>query len=177
MKDWTERAAEAARSILADFGFIGIESAPGDPRSLGHLRYMAEELLKADMTPTKACRWLGYLQAGLIFHGWSDLDREKARNQRTGDRPYQPRGFYKVAEAKERSYGRAVYQILSNGGIVEATVYGSSAKAKALGALYNNEATLTTEEPDFYAVQFDEGWETRPKGTWNARPCWAGIAK
>ena len=63
------------------------------------------------------------------------------------------------------------------GGIVEATVYGSSAKANALCALYNGEATLTTDEPDFWAYRDGEEWVSRPKGTWGARPAWLGIEK
>lgn len=89
MKNWTERAAEAALAILAEH-FEGDKPVPpparGNGTGLAHLHWMARELVKGDMSPTKACRWLGYLQAGLIHLGFSDLDAEKARNQRTGDR-------------------------------------------------------------------------------------------
>ncbi|WVW77473.1 hypothetical protein Bhz59_00087 [Stenotrophomonas phage vB_SmaS_Bhz59] len=89
MKNWTERAAEAALAILAEH-FEGDKPVPpparGNGTGLAHLHWMARELAKGDMSPTKACRWLGYLQAGLIHLGFSDLDTEKMRNQRTGDR-------------------------------------------------------------------------------------------
>lgn len=85
MKDWTERAAEAAQEIINDCYLRGVAPVQN---SLGegpeHLHWMCRELLKREMSPTKACRWLGYLQGQLILMGLSSLDAEKARNQRTG---------------------------------------------------------------------------------------------
>lgn len=86
-KDWTVRAAEAAHGIILqhfDNDAWVVPAERGDGRSPSHLHWMALELVKAEMSPTKACRWLGYLQAGLIYNGVSTLKLEKLRNLETG---------------------------------------------------------------------------------------------
>ncbi len=80
--NWIDRAHLCARGIIHDC-FPGIELSRRDPlgRKISHFRWMASELYQRKLdSETKACRWLGYLQAGLIFHGLSTLEREKARN-------------------------------------------------------------------------------------------------
>ena len=83
-QNWTSFAARAAAEIL-DGPLKGI-TPERDPwgRSLSHLAFMAHELTRADMSPTRACRWLGYLQCGLVFMCLSDLETEKKRNAQFG---------------------------------------------------------------------------------------------
>ena len=78
--DWTERAARVAeellRTNLASCTPIRNESGEG----IQHAAWMATELTKREMSPTKACRWLGYIQAVAISYGLSTLAKEKQRN-------------------------------------------------------------------------------------------------
>lgn len=101
MKNWTQRAKEVAQNILTEefgpdkpSGWVYSERS-FDGMGHNHLRWMLEELAKGQMSPTKACRWLGFAQALMLIYGISSLDREKARNQASGDRlpgqPYSPR--------------------------------------------------------------------------------------
>lgn len=86
--DWTKRAARAATQIITDhFNNSGFEvpAVRGDGTTPGHLHWMALELAKGQMSSTKACRWLGYLQAGLVFCGLSTLEFEKERNLASSD--------------------------------------------------------------------------------------------
>lgn len=59
-------------------------------------------------------------------------------------------GFYKITEGKP-SFGRVAYQITSNGGIVEAIIYGDRAKADFLLDLYNQVPTMTPAETNLGA--------------------------
>lgn len=95
MKSWTDKAAFVAKEIL---GQIGME-LPRAVRSNGgtdpnggasaaaapHLHWMLQELAKGEMSPTKACRWLGYVQAILVWTRIYTLQEMKEVNQRAGD--------------------------------------------------------------------------------------------
>lgn len=78
--EWVERAAVCAQSILLMLGHV--ESRRDyHGTSIGHYRWMAEELAaKRVGSATKACRWLGYLQGGLVHAGYTTLETEKRRN-------------------------------------------------------------------------------------------------
>lgn len=82
--DWIERAAVAGREIAALLGddCPGVQCAGGN--EVRHLCWMAQQLAEKRVgSETKACRWLGYLQAGLVFSGHSTLEAEKQRNLRS----------------------------------------------------------------------------------------------
>lgn len=84
-KPWIGRAAECAKEIIA--GPLAVLDPARDPAgdSLGHLRWMAEELAAQRIdSETKACRWLGYIQGYMVARNVSTLEREKARNLRSG---------------------------------------------------------------------------------------------
>lgn len=83
--NWMDRASTAAASMLfAELRDIA-PMRSDDGCTLGHLRWMAEELAAKRLdSETKACRWLGWLQAGLVWQGLSTLDAEKRRNLTTG---------------------------------------------------------------------------------------------
>lgn len=80
--EWIERAAWVARDMLR-YELADVPSER-DARGPKHLKWMAEQLAaKAHRSPTKACRWLGYLQGALVTLGYSTLEHEKARNKRS----------------------------------------------------------------------------------------------
>jgi hypothetical protein len=79
VEGWIERAAVAASEIGGRLGNIKPQRDTG--LELHHLKWMADELAaKRVGSATKCCRWLGWLQAGMVFHGLSTLDEEKRRN-------------------------------------------------------------------------------------------------
>jgi hypothetical protein len=51
-----------------------------------HLTYMLNEICNRAMSPTKACRWLGWVQASLCFAGIATLDELKAINKAATDK-------------------------------------------------------------------------------------------
>lgn len=86
---WRSRAATAAFEIEAK---IRQEYPYARPvrnkmgRGIEHALFMATELQVSDGeidSDTKACRWLGYLQAMLVYEGVSALADEKHRNLAT----------------------------------------------------------------------------------------------
>lgn len=80
-KHWVYAAAEAHRTFV-----LGMSKTSGDNGSL-HLLKMLDQI-KAGMSPTKACRWLGWIQASLAASGDMTLDELKAinKNASTTDR-------------------------------------------------------------------------------------------
>lgn len=48
-----------------------------------HLKWMAEQIISEKVTGRKAQRWLGYIQAALIFTGANTLNQMKALNTAT----------------------------------------------------------------------------------------------
>ena len=90
VKPWNRIAAEIAADILQEIPQLGEFAPLEDPSNatgLAHLHHMADRLRShAVGSPTKACRWLGWLQAGLVAAGLSNLEREKARNYRAAAR-------------------------------------------------------------------------------------------
>lgn len=75
-KHWVYAAAEAHDKLLA-----GVE--PGEhPWQRQHLDWMLGEIRFSGMSPTKACRWLGWVQACLCFAGCATLDELKSINLR-----------------------------------------------------------------------------------------------
>lgn len=85
MKNWTQKAAAVATAILADLSDILPPPVRGSGVETTHLHWMLLELQKAEMSPTKACRWLGYAQALLVTRELATLDEMKMFNQRAGD--------------------------------------------------------------------------------------------
>lgn len=85
MKNWTQKAAAVATAILNGIGLALPPPARGDGRGEAHIHWMLLELQKAEMSPTKACRWLGYVQCYLVTNGVLNLDDAKVLNQRAGD--------------------------------------------------------------------------------------------
>lgn len=78
--EWLGRAAVCALGIIRDT-LDEVKPDRGDGTGLPHLRWMAEQLVTLQLdSPTKACRWLGYLQGSLVAMGLTTLDREKRRN-------------------------------------------------------------------------------------------------
>ena len=79
---WIDRAAHAAVELLSTVleGYAPERSEYG--LGVKHLAWMACELAEKRIeSPTKACRWLGYLQGALVTTGLSSLRAEKLRNQ------------------------------------------------------------------------------------------------
>ena len=75
-------AQTAAREIDRKLAAMGIEPVrESEGKSLGHARFMANQIADG-MSLNKTMRWLGYLQAMLVFNGVSALDEEKDRNRR-----------------------------------------------------------------------------------------------
>ena len=81
---WIDRATWVSVMALGSIRAKHPDAAPErDPegKSIAHLIFMAQTLARRELdSETKACRWLGYLQAGLVFHGLSDLETEKELN-------------------------------------------------------------------------------------------------
>jgi len=80
---WVNRAARCAEAMMNQSGLLANVPATRDDegKGLAHLRWMTEQLASRSIeSPTKACRWLGYIQAMLISRGMSTLDAEKRRN-------------------------------------------------------------------------------------------------
>jgi len=78
---WIEAASRIATEIIR----LLPEDAIMDPdgQRATHLTYLAERLVLGNVgSETKTCRWLGYLQAGLVMKGLSTLSAEKDRNRR-----------------------------------------------------------------------------------------------
>jgi hypothetical protein len=77
-----DEARQAARLIGAVLAERGTD-AGRDPegKSLEHAAFMAGEIGDGPMEEGAAMRWLGYLQAMLVFHGVSTLENERDRNR------------------------------------------------------------------------------------------------
>lgn len=83
--DWLQRTVECAREIRAHLEGVVTKVEP-DSRgtSLRHLAWMAEQLQSGKIQDVfKASRWLGYLQAGLVFRELSTLSDEIERVRRS----------------------------------------------------------------------------------------------
>lgn len=82
---WVDRAAVIAEQFIAGPLRDVHADREADGRGLPHLRWMAEQLAaRAIDSPTKVCRWLGYLQGALVESGLSTLEAEKSRNLASG---------------------------------------------------------------------------------------------
>lgn len=90
--NWTERCAwigDKLANRLRDVGHV--TAARADPRgqygslSPAHLLFMAETLGRQELgSETKACRWLGWLQAGMVNLGMLTLEDMKQMNLMSG---------------------------------------------------------------------------------------------
>lgn len=81
---WIKRAAHCARELIEGplRDVPPQEDCPAT--SLAHVSWMAHELAKGDFeSATKACRWLGFVQAIVIARDRSTLEDEKVRNLRS----------------------------------------------------------------------------------------------
>lgn len=85
--DWIQRGkviGEELRTTTPLREFIPQQQSTGI--SHRHLRFMADQLAEGVVgSETKTCRWLGWLQAGLVYNGLSTLEAEKERNLRSGE--------------------------------------------------------------------------------------------
>ena len=74
-RHWVYSVAEAHRPLIAKMTTIY-----GHTGSL-HLLYMLDEIASGKMSPTKACRWLGWMQAAIHRDGKATLAELKAINK------------------------------------------------------------------------------------------------
>lgn len=74
-------AAEAHRSLLLDYP----ESISDPSLSRHHLFWMLNEIAKREMSSTKACRWLGWIQAAIRHANLATLEQIKAINKTASD--------------------------------------------------------------------------------------------
>lgn len=82
--EWKVRVRKIADQLMLLPVFKGvIEEKSNDGQGLPHLKYMLREMSYGQMSSTKACRWLGYVQAALVLYGITTLDDEKHRNMDT----------------------------------------------------------------------------------------------
>lgn len=82
---WVFAAAEAHTPFLARLALE--HEARDDASSLGwnHLTWMVLQIRERKFSATKACRWLGWIQAALVSHGVATLDEMKAINKSASD--------------------------------------------------------------------------------------------
>ncbi|GBU16826.1 MULTISPECIES: hypothetical protein [Methylobacterium] len=90
--NWIDRAAYCATEILKrlDHHFPDKPAFRGegdhDGLSPGHLKFLAVSLVRRELnSETKACRWLGWLQAGAVLHGITTLEDMKELNLASGE--------------------------------------------------------------------------------------------
>lgn len=86
--NWIDRAAWIAERLMPRIDALWPKPGVRDPegQSLAHLRFMAETLANRELdSETKACRWLGYLQGGLVLRNIFSLERMKALNLQSRD--------------------------------------------------------------------------------------------
>lgn len=90
MTHWVFSAARAHREYVRKMpGVPYASSAYTDPTMRPHLLEMLDKIeeggLDGGMTATKACRWLGWIQACLVVQGVMTLDEAKAINKQASE--------------------------------------------------------------------------------------------
>lgn len=81
---WVTEAARMTRPAV--LGMDAGSKACGPNSTRGHLLYMLEGIEAGMMSPTKACRWLGWVQACLYCNGVLPLEDAKAINKAASDK-------------------------------------------------------------------------------------------
>lgn len=77
----TNVASEILQLLNVKFPNVEAEQSP-DGKGVSHLKFMAYKLTTDTlMSRGKVMRWLGYLQAALIYESISDLETEKERSR------------------------------------------------------------------------------------------------
>lgn len=76
-RHWVYAAAEAHRDLVLS---LKDDHCTGTTMGGGHLLWMLDQIRDAGFSPTKACRWLGWVQAMLNVRGVANLERLKAIN-------------------------------------------------------------------------------------------------
>lgn len=81
-----ERHIYIAENIIKDYPAFNLKAEENlDRESFSHLRWMLEEVIKNEMSDTKASRWLGYVQGVMAYKGIEDyeklLDLDNIRNK------------------------------------------------------------------------------------------------
>lgn len=82
-RHWVYAAAEACRPSVANVDDDGAYCYG----SRKHLTEMLDKIRDGDFSPTKACRWLGWVQACLYLSGWMSLDQAKEINRAANNSP------------------------------------------------------------------------------------------
>lgn len=77
---WVYSAAEACRPFLRK-----IPTGKGSCHR-EHISSMIREVARGEFTSTKACRWLGWIQAAIVFGGAATLADMKAINRAASER-------------------------------------------------------------------------------------------
>ncbi|CAH7391354.1 conserved hypothetical protein [Vibrio chagasii] len=74
--------------VVVAKGYLGSEFANyppkcngNDPTCYHHLAWMLTEIAKNEMSPTKANRWLGYVQGVMVGDGLLDVNQERERTR------------------------------------------------------------------------------------------------
>lgn len=74
------QARDLAREIVNELGRQNIKPVQGLPNTIEHISWMANEVAIGRLSDeNQANRWIGYVQAGLIFLAWSDMATELSR--------------------------------------------------------------------------------------------------
>ena len=92
---WVFAAAEAHRELAGC-----VEEGP-ESWQRAHLLHMLDTI-KAGMSPTKACRWLGWIQAAMCFGQIATLEELKAINRAASDAAPSARSHTATTGAEER---------------------------------------------------------------------------
>jgi thioesterase domain-containing protein len=77
---WVYAAAQAHFRLIME-----LQDASVEPTGGAHLVWMLEQIKPEKMSPTKACRWLGWIQAVLCERGAASLEELKAVNKAAAD--------------------------------------------------------------------------------------------
>lgn len=82
---WVYDAAEACRPFIGRAALSQEVREDGSSLGCEHLQQMLVKLRKREFSVTKACRWLGWIQAALVAHGVATLEEMKAINKSASD--------------------------------------------------------------------------------------------
>lgn len=109
-RHWVYEAADRHRQLVlkmpASLGALGSD----------HIGWMIGQVAAGKMSPTKACRWLGWIQAALCAAGVLSLDEAKAINKAASDsQPAPAREPSAVEEVNEDAHE---YPMRESSGIV-----------------------------------------------------------
>lgn len=80
------QARALCREIVNELELQNLHPTQGTPNTIEHIVWMANEVAIGRLSDeNQANRWVGYVQAGLIFLSWSTLENELARIIRFAD--------------------------------------------------------------------------------------------